>query len=272
VPEWLSGVGRGIGDTLHVAHFTCMPRNPDWTRDELILALDLYMRSGRTQLPQTHPQIIELSTVLNALPLHAGIERDIDFRNANGVSMKLADFRSADPQYGGIGLSRGNRLERVVWAEFADDLYKLRATAEAIRAMATNRVADARASYAKGSEDEEFPEGKILTRLHKQKERNRKAVEKKKASVLASAGKLRCEACDFDFVHAYGELGRSFAECHHRVPLCDLSKIATTRLSDLAIVCSNCHRMLHRSRPLLTVEALRSLVLAQRQRSTVASA
>jgi hypothetical protein len=34
----------------------------------------------------------------------------------------------------------------------------------------------------------------------------------------------------------------------------------TTQLDDLALVCPNCHRMLHRSRPPLTVEALRELI------------
>jgi 5-methylcytosine-specific restriction protein A len=234
-------------------------RNPNWSRDELILALDLYIRAGRKQLPSHDPQIIELSQTLNRLPLHSGRPRGSDFRNPNGASMKLANFLSVDPQYSGTGLGRGNRMEQEVWDEFADDLYKLRRTALAIRNTAARRVAEPRSGYVE-DDDEEFPEGRILTRLHKQKERSSRAVERKKESVLNSTGALRCEACGFDFHLNYGDLGRGYAECHHRVPLADLTEERPIRLVDLAIVCANCHRILHKSRPLMSVEELCALV------------
>ena len=82
--------------------------------------------------------------------------------------------------------------------------------------------------------------------------------------MLQRTGRLTCEACDFDFEERYGKLGLGFAECHHRLPIARLSVTLRTRLSDLAIVCANCHRMIHRSRPLLTVEELRHLVSSVR--------
>jgi 5-methylcytosine-specific restriction protein A len=72
-------------------------------------------------------------------------------------------------------------------------------------------------------------------------------------------GEVSCEVFSFDFLEFYGELGRGFAECHHIVPLVEAAFSRMTRLSDLAIVCANCHRMLHRVRPVLTVEGLKSL-------------
>jgi 5-methylcytosine-specific restriction protein A len=111
--------------------------------------------------------------------------------------------------------------------------------------------------------DEHYPEGRELMRLHRQKERNRKAVARKKEKVLAATGKLVCEVCDFDFAEAYGELGNGFAECHHRTPLAELTEEYHIKLGELAIVCANCHRMLHR-RPLNKVEELRQLVLSRR--------
>jgi 5-methylcytosine-specific restriction enzyme A len=55
----------------------------------------------------------------------------------------------------------------------------------------------------------------------------------------------------------YGtELGEGFIECHHRSPLSELDKPTKTTLDDLALVCSNCHSMLHRSGCNLTVEQL----------------
>ena len=104
-----------------------------------------------------------------------------------------------------------------------------------------------------------FEEGRVKYHLHRRKERNREAVRRKKESVLARTGSLACEACGFEFSRVYGPLGDGFAECHHRVPLAALEELRRTRLSELAIVCANCHRMLHR-RPAYTVEQLRAVV------------
>jgi hypothetical protein len=110
----------------------------------------------------------------------------------------------------------------------------------------------------------EVIEGRMLLKLHKIKERKPLIVRRKKRVVLAATGRLVCEVCDFDFAAVYGKLGEGFAECHHRVPLTKLDGDAPTRLTDLAIVCSNCHRILHRSRPMLSVEDLRAIVAGRR--------
>lgn len=111
----------------------------------------------------------------------------------------------------------------------------------------------------------EAMEGRILLRLHRIKERKPRMIRHKKQVVLAATGRLICEVCDFDFVSFYGkQLGEGFAECHHRIPLAELVEESLTRLEDLAIVCANCHRMLHRSQPMVSVEQLRSLVLTRR--------
>lgn len=68
-------------------------------------------------------------------------------------------------------------------------------------------------------------------------------------------GRLECEVCGFDFATRYGDLGTGFIEAHHILPLAAAGP-ATTRLADLALVCSNCHRMLHRAKPWMTPEEL----------------
>ena len=73
------------------------PRNPPWAEDELILALDLYLRQGR--LDDTHPLVIELSEALNRLPIHSHRPDHARFRNPNGVALKLANFSALDPSY-----------------------------------------------------------------------------------------------------------------------------------------------------------------------------
>lgn len=237
-----------------------MARNPDWTRDELILALDLYMRNGREQLGSGHQKVQELSQLLNNLPIHAREFRESKFRNANGVSMKLGNFLSLDPAYEGTGLERGSRLEKKVWEEFAPDPYRLRQTANAIRKNYQRVTAESIEPYGQNEDEEEFREGKILTRLHKQKERNSRAVRRKKEKVLQETDRLTCEVCGFDFGEKYGELGHGFAECHHKEPVSELDENQKTKLSDLAIVCANCHRMIHRSDPMMRVDDLRQLL------------
>lgn len=108
-------------------------------------------------------------------------------------------------------------------------------------------------------EEEYFTEGREVLVLHLRKERNKRAVLRKKQAAMRS-GSLACEACGFDFEVKYGALGKGFAECHHLAPMAELKAESKIKLSDLAIVCANCHRMLHRKRD-MTVEGLRSLTL-----------
>jgi predicted HNH restriction endonuclease len=61
-------------------------------------------------------------------------------------------------------------------------------------------------------------------------------------------GRLFCQVprCGFDFEMVYGELGTGFAEVHHLRPLSELVQPVSTTLADLAVICANCHRMIHR--------------------------
>jgi 5-methylcytosine-specific restriction protein A len=238
-------------------------RNPDWVRDEVIIALDLYVRAGRKQLPATHPDVIRVSELLRRLPIHGPGVRDEKFRNPDGINMILGNFLGVDPAHPTPGLSRKNRLQEEVWRDFAEDPAALRRAADAIeRALDTEGVSDA--DVGAWAVEEVFPEGEILTRLHLARERNRTAVERKKEQVRAATGRLACEVCSFDFAAVYGTLGEGFAECHHTRPLAELPGLRVTRLSDLALVCANCHRMLHRSRPVLSIEGLRAAIAGAR--------
>jgi 5-methylcytosine-specific restriction protein A len=57
---------------------------------------------------------------------------------------------------------------------------------------------------------------------------------------------LVCEVCQFDFHAIYGERGDGYIECHHTQALETLEPGAKTHIRDLVLVCSNCHRMIHR--------------------------
>jgi 5-methylcytosine-specific restriction protein A len=96
--------------------------------------------------------------------------------------------------------------------------------------------------------------------MHRVRERNRELVKRKRAAVLRETGRLACEACDFDFNDRYGEHGRGFIEVHHLLPLHALSPGSRTRLQDLAILCANCHRMVHAKSKWLTLLQLKELL------------
>jgi len=74
-----------------------------------------------------------------------------------------------------------------------------------------------------------------------------------------------CQCCGFDFEARYGTIGAGFIEVHHHHPLsAQKGKVRSTKLADVSVVCSNCHRMLHRNgaEP-ITVAKLKSIMKAQ---------
>ena len=118
-------------------------------------------------------------------------------------------------------------------------------------------------------EDDEsaFPEGTVRYRLHRNLERDSKIVRKAKEKRLWETGSLQCDVCSLDFKETYGARGEGFIEAHHKVPVATLGGAVKTKLSDLALVCSNCHRMLHRRTPMQSVEKLRRIVRERRSRT-----
>ncbi len=93
-------------------------------------------------------------------------------------------------------------------------------------------------------DNSEFAEGATL-KAHREVEykiRDQNIVTKKKKQ-----SEYTCECCGFDFCKVYGELGKEYIECHHIKPLAEFGKKSEKiGLEDLAALCANCHRMIHR--------------------------
>lgn len=232
-------------------------KNPNWTTDEVILALDLYFREPDAVGRDDNESVIELSELLNRLPIHHPKNRLTTFRNPNGVGLKLANLRALDPEMPKGGSGNASDLDRRMMTRYKDSKHALAALAQTIRLNADSF------EFGGGSEwgeDFEAEEGAVLTRVHQQRERDRALVGKKKKAVLGKYGKLACEVCDFNFSKAYGEHGQGFAECHHKTPVSKLRPGQKTHLSELAIVCANCHRMLHRGKSWKTLNELKKIL------------
>lgn len=73
--------------------------------------------------------------------------------------------------------------------------------------------------------------------------------------------KYSCKCCNFNFELTYGELGKEFIHVHHIKPLSEIkAEYELNPITDLIPVCANCHAMLHRKNPPLTIEDLKNLL------------
>lgn len=106
----------------------------------------------------------------------------------------------------------------------------------------------------------EFPEGKMVERSHKFRERNSQVVRLAKSNFKMKYGKLFCEICQFDFEKTYGYDGRDFIEGHHTIAVSEMPPEYKTKPEEIALLCSNCHRMIHKKRPWLTMKDLKKLL------------
>ncbi len=258
--DFSGGLADAAGRLIKLGYDVLSPgQNADWSWDEHVLALDFYL-THRDPVPgKPSAQIQGLSELLIALGKRTGVAMTPKFRNANGVYMKMMNFRRLDPEFkaqGKSGLQRGSDLERRVWEAYAGERELLKAQADALR-YAIGDVAIPLTITAEDEVEYEGEEGGVLLKLHRSRERDSKLVRRKRADVLKRTGALACEVCSLDFGARYGELGEGYIEVHHLKPVASLGGGGKTKLSDLAVVCANCHRMLHRGRRLRTLDDLR---------------
>lgn len=113
--------------------------------------------------------------------------------------------------------------------------------------------------YIEEDEEARFPEGSASYRIHRHLERDGSLPIRAKKKRLKDTGTLSCDVCGFDFLNRYGEVGAGYIEAHHTKPVSTLKEADIPTISDLALVCSNCHRMLHRGGSPMAIDQLRQL-------------
>lgn len=90
-------------------------RNPAWSRDELVLALDLYQTNPVSPPSKTSSAVKELSMLLNKMHRLNGLTASPTLRNENGVYMKMMNLRALDPAFlaqGKVGMQSGGACAR----------------------------------------------------------------------------------------------------------------------------------------------------------------
>ena len=234
---------------------------PNWEWDEVILLLDLANRIEASPLTSQTPEVTALSDTLRQMrPSYAAAEPT--YRNSTGVLMTLMNLKSLDRHYSGRGLARAGSTLREVFKELGDKPEEVAMRASAIRQCLDEGVS-LEAPEVESEKLLDGREGALVAVQHFRRERNAALVNRVKQQAWDQFGRLSCEGCGFDFAAAYGQRGVGFIEVHHTAPLSEAPRSGgVTHLSDLSLVCANCHRMIHRFRPWISISELKSLFRA----------
>lgn len=162
------------------------------------------------------------------------------------------------------GITQGNacKLENVkgignldellfdVWKRFEDSFTNI----DQKSAITTSSIID---EIATTNPDISVAEGELKLVSHLVRERNQKIIAEKKRDAIRN-GNLKCEVCSFSFIETFEV---EFIECHHITPI-SIAGAKKTTMADLALVCANCHRMLHKKfdGEYLTIDELRTRI------------
>jgi len=222
-----------------------------WTRAELTIVVAALHESGWTWIRATSAKAIELSELLRNPSIYPEGPTDPRFRSPSSIQRKGENLRTARVGYVGEK-TRGSALDGVVIAAFDSDPEGVLREAAAAKAVFSGWSTH---GLPLPEDDELTMEGQTAMRQHLTRERSRGLRASKIASIQKDGRPLQCEVCSFDFAATYGARGMGYIEVHHIRPLHDSGPVQTS-LGDLALVCANCHRMIHRP-PWVTPTILR---------------
>lgn len=256
--EFTGGAASVVSRLKALGFNVTTKRSPAWTRDELILACDLVAKNNWKYLDKNSKAAADLSDLLRSLPIFPIESRPDNFRSASSVAHKTADIATAHPDYDGSP-KNGGTLDKEVLSDFLENPEKMHKLADSIRESIKSDTGYEQIKTPIEDEDDGVPEGRLLQRKHYSRERDPKIRKAKIDQFLHVHDRVHCEACGFDFEKVYGDRGAGLIEVHHVRPLHE-SGPTTTRLSDLMLVCANCHRMIHYGNRWLTPTELRELL------------
>lgn len=251
----VQGKGRGFWG---IRENKTLKKRIVWERDEYILILSLYLKYREKAPAKNSEELKKYSDLLRKLnPNHSN--DDFKYRNLNGVYMRLMNFRACDPYWidqGKVGMDAGNKGKcKEIWDEFYGNEEEVKILANEIEEeiLTNNSLTE---ENLNNTETVFKREGKKKLRIHYGRERKSQRV-KKLAEFIRENGKIYCEACRKDYLE-YKDVSeiKSIFEVHHNVPLSESDKEVETKLSDLSVLCANCHRAIHSKNPYLDINKL----------------
>jgi 5-methylcytosine-specific restriction protein A len=234
--------------------------NPDWTRDEVILVLDFYFDQNGYIPSSDAPIIITLSNLLRSLPIHNTAARKETFRNPNGVVLKLRKLKKIAT---GKGFGNISKLDSDVMQELGDNPRKTKKLANLIR----SRIPLAKRVDNEIDRNEGFREGKLVIARHERRERNPK-LRHQLLNSRSKLGAIKCDMCGCKSSSPVASISEAMFEAHHIEPHAQAPE-RITKLEDMALLCSNCHRMIHRAisleKRLFTLDEENGLIWGRRK-------
>ncbi len=196
---------------------------------------------GRDKLESGEP----ITVFFEGLP--GSIETDIDTtKNIFRARGAVASF------YKHHDLSEYDTVRITKESERQFKVYVKKALSEKIKKQITEDI------ESQKYENTSFQEGGKKEKFTTYYERDPKL----KIAAIQCRNAIVCEICEFDFEKMYGERGEGYIEAHHNKPVSKM--IPDTEVDpkeDITLVCSNCHRMIHRKKNhVLTPEELKEML------------
>ncbi len=245
-------------------------RLPTPAREDHTHTVSFPLRSGSYVMDEMHFDIIEDDGITARLaPLWVSVRNSnyridlqdrfvalaADLRNLGNIRAKHPELADAIERHGDALMSGVNSSDI---RSAADKVNVLQERIFGLtNAASATMMEDAEAKPAVDEEEVYGTEGRLLTRIHVYKERDRAfAARTKKYYKSINGGKLFCECCGLDPVSMYGPDGERCMEVHHKIPIEELQPDSITRVSEMAIVCASCHRVIHSRKPCIPVEEL----------------
>lgn len=120
------------------------------------------------------------------------------------------------------------------------------------------------------NDERKYFEGDITSRVKKIDSIYRNALARKKCLEyhFHDNKNYKCNLCGFDFEQYYGSLGRNFIEVHHIESHTIKSKTTGMHeinpIKDLIPICSNCHSIIHREKPAVSIKKMREIINAKK--------
>lgn len=232
---------------------------PDWPDDAVLLLLDAYLQANGVDIAAEAAAALATNLRSLSVALDSQALAQVTGEDVLSYLQRLHRIRSTIAT-GVVDIDeQASKLTRLM-ALGDSDPTRVHATASAIRSLLIVIPGADRAPPFDEPEVVQAPEGLLLTREHRYRERDQSLVRACKARALQKHGRLVCEACGFSFAERYGPEAAGIIECHHRQPLHTLPEHHLTHIDDLALLCANCHRVIHATRDWISVDELRARI------------
>lgn len=178
----------------------------------------------------------------NYIPIANTLWKDINLSGiTQGNACKLGNVR---------GINNLDILLFDIWQRFQDSFTNFDRQSVITTSSIINEIESSNPNIS-------VAEGGLKLVSHLVRERNQKIIGEKKREAIRN-GNLKCEVCSFSFIDIFNV---EFIECHHITPI-STTGVRETTLADLALVCANCHRMLHTKfdGQYLSIDHLRTII------------